>query len=120
MAFLKRKPWLQWLPGPTWHIATTVEAADEVPEVLPLHGAVLVGTPSHPKWLAFDCPCESGHRIMISLDRGRRPRWVVRRTGALTIWPSVDYDSDDRRCHYIVRNGRVLWINDRERGDYEY
>lgn len=96
--------------GPTWKIVDSVGAADEIPTDIPAYGAILVGTLRKPKWLAFDCPCNTGHRIMVTLDPRHRPHWKVTNAKKLTVWPSVDYRSSDRRCHYVMRRGRVLWV----------
>lgn len=110
--------WREWwhrLTGPTWRIVTVVEAADEVPERLPLGGVVLVQSGGTPKWLAFDCACGTGHRILLNLDPGRWPYWHFRHPELLSVSPSVDFDAPGKRCHYIVRRGRVVWVPDRSR-----
>lgn len=114
MAHLGRIPFWEWIPGRSWRIVTTVEAADEIPERLPPQGAVVVGSSRHPKWLAFDCPCKSGHRIMVTLDPAHWPHWVMRNAKKLTISPSVDYRTLERRCHYMVTNGKIIWVKDME------
>ena len=60
-------------------------------------------TPAAPKWLAFDCPCRTGHQIMLNLDRRRTPYWTVTNTRRLTVSPSIDSYGPGRRCHYFVR-----------------
>lgn len=115
MADLSRIRWWQWLPIFGWRIVVAVDAADEVPHSLPRNGAALVGSQAYPKWLAFDCPCRTGHRIMISLDRNRRPHWTVSDAARLSVRPSVDYQTAKQRCHYFVRNGRIDWAKDTRR-----
>lgn len=121
--WLKRLPrwqwprlnWLsQWLiPQPLLYCTGKVESADEIPEKLPRNTAVIVGTAARPKWIAFDCPCRSGHRIMLNLDRGRSPFWQLSKVdGPLSLSPSVNYYDGRRRCHYFVRNGKVDWVGD--------
>lgn len=113
MAEVNRIPWWEWwIPFRPWRIVATVEAADEIPARLPRRGAIVVGSAERPKWIAFDCPCQSGHRIMITLDPGHRPHWRIVSRNSLTISPSVDYHDNGRRCHYIVRNGSVDWVTD--------
>lgn len=104
----------QWLAplDPQWRICMQVESADEVPEHLPTRGAVLVGSVTRPKWLAFDCPCAKKHRILVNLDSGRYPYWVVSKRPDLTLRPSVDYKGSDGRCHYLIRKGRVIWVKE--------
>jgi hypothetical protein len=107
--------WWHWLPRWRWRIIGVVEAADEIPARLPQKGVVVVGLVDDPKWLAFDCPCLTGHRIMVNLDVNRLPHWEVFRTSALTVWPSIDCVGPRRRCHYLIAGGRVIWIPDRRR-----
>jgi hypothetical protein len=115
MANMTRIPLREWLPFRGWRIVAIVEAADEIPKHLPRRGAVLVGTREHPKWIAFDCPCRIGHRIMLNTDRARIPYWSVAVQGSLTISPSIDYHQGKRRCHYFVRKGRTAWVHERFR-----
>src|ERR1700729_1097246 len=78
----------QWLLRQPVHCAGFVEAADEIPEKLPRNAAVIVGTALRPKWIAFDCPCLSGHRIMLNLDHDRRPYWQISKVdGPLSLSP---------------------------------
>lgn len=52
---------------------------------------------------------------MLNLDPGNRPRWKVGSAYPLTLHPSVDERSAVGHCHYVVRQGRVHWI---ERTDH--
>lgn len=106
-------PWWQWLPIFRWRVVAVVDAADEIPARLPRNAAVLVGTRDQPKWIAFDCPCRTGHRIMLNTDRSRRPRWSTTVRGRLTVSPSIDYQERHRRCHYFITNGRTRWVQER-------
>jgi hypothetical protein len=106
--------WWHWLPIPWWRIVAMVDAADEVPLRLPRKGAVLVGSRSRPKWLAFDCPCRNRHRVMITLDKARRPHWTIADGFLLNLSPSVDDRSAGWRCHYFIRRGRTHWARDSE------
>ena len=100
------------LPGRRWHIASGVQAADQIPARIPARSAVIVGTPADPRWLAFDCPCRTGHQIMLNLDRRRPPYWTVTSTRRLTVRPSIDSDRPGCRCHYYIREGKVTWVPD--------
>ncbi len=106
--------WWQRLPVHGWRIVGVVESADEIPQKLPRNGAVLVGTRTYPKWIAFDCPCRSGHRILLNADKARRPYWSVTTQGNLTIYPSIDYRDANGRCHFFIRNGRITWAYGRD------
>ena len=99
--------------GP-WRVSDRVEQATDLPESIPAEHALLVGTIVHSKWIAFECPCERGHRIMLNLDKTRRPFWRVTSEEPLSIRPSVDALYGKRRCHYVVSNGRVIWVHERQ------
>jgi hypothetical protein len=51
---------------------------------------------------------------MVNLDPGNRPLWQVKTVLPLTLSPSVDEHSDVGRCHYLVREGRVVWVERNE------
>jgi hypothetical protein len=101
---------IDWLPRRRWRVVAWVDAADEVPTRLPRRGAVIAGPESEPHWLVFDCPCRRGHRVMLNLDPRRRPIWRITQTQPLTVRPSVDDHTSERRCHFFVREGRINWV----------
>jgi hypothetical protein len=107
-------PFWQWIPSHDWRCIGVVESADDIPEKLPRNAAVMVASAGLSKWIAFDCPCRRGHRILLNTDPGRRPAWRVAQSSkeGLSIWPSVDYDDGRRRCHYFVRAGKIAWAKD--------
>jgi hypothetical protein len=113
MAGLNRIPWWRWIPIPwrKWSVVLRVDAADEIPDRLPRASAALVGDDTYPKWLAFDCPCRRGHRVMLNLDRSRKPYWIAKSIRPLTLQPSVNDFTIDTKCHYVVRDGRVKWAH---------
>lgn len=105
--------WWDWLPFQPWRLLGFVESADEVPARLPRNGAIAVGSPTAAKWIAFDCPCRSGHRILLNLDANRKPVWGANlRDARLSLRPSVDYADAERRCHYFVDGGKIRWAKD--------
>ena len=114
MANLAQIPWWEWIPRRSWRIVAIVAAADEVPDRLPRNAAILVGTSERPKWLAFDCPCKAHHRILITLDREHYPHWRIDDQRKLTVSPSVDFRSYERRCHYLLKQGKVVWVHEKE------
>jgi hypothetical protein len=79
-------------------------------ERLPQRHAVLVGGAEFDKWLVFACPCRRGHQVVLNLDVERWPSWRITDVAPLTLQPSVDEKSSVGRCHYVVRDGRVHWI----------
>ena len=109
-----RIPWWQWWPFRRWRCIGYVASADEIPDKLPRNGAVIVGDAARPKWVGFDCPCRSGHRVLLNSDPARKPGWklTLSRKGWLSISPSVDYRDGRRRCHYFVRDGKIAWAKD--------
>lgn len=107
--------WRKWLPFQPWRIIGSADSVDEIPDRLPRNGVTLVGDGTRTKWVVFDCPCRTGHRIMLNADPARRPTWKLSNAGRLTILPSIDYRGQDRRCHYFIRNGRIAWAQDSDR-----
>lgn len=105
-----RFSWTEWLPWKRWRIGATVEAANDVPVRLPPRVAILVGSASRPKWIAFDCPCGKSHRIMVSLDPATKPHWRVLASDRLSLAPSIDAWRGRRRCHYVIRSGKIAWV----------
>jgi hypothetical protein len=110
MVGLTSIPWWQWLPWPYWRIVAEVEAADEVPVRLPRKGVVLVRQWRTAKWLAFDCPCRGGHRVLLNLESSRWPHWRLLDNRSLTLSPSIDERTAMGRCHYFIVRGRVVWV----------
>lgn len=108
--------WHQWWPWRAWRVLGYAEAADEVPLRLPRSAIVLVGTPAARKWAVFDCPCRAGHRIMLPLSKRAMPHWSIVDENSMTLTPSVDAWEDDRRCHYFIRRGKTVWVEDESQG----
>jgi hypothetical protein len=104
-----RRWWHKLRPGP-WRVVLVVPEADRVPDDIPSNGAVLIRSSGSLKWLAFDCPCGRGHRVMLNLDSSRWPCWQVEAEAPLTLWPSVDVVVNSRRCHYVIFRGRIEWV----------
>lgn len=117
MAYIKNIPWWQRLPFWGWRIVANVESADDIPFDIPRNGAVLVGSHIKPKWIAFDCPCHGGHRVMLNADKSRSPYWKFSTRGlltrSLTISPSIDYSDDEKRCHYFIQRGHIQWVHEK-------
>lgn len=103
--------WWDWLPLPwrKWRLIGCVSAADEVPERLPPKGVIIVGSVGQPKWAAFNCPCGHGHQMMINLDSTRAPTWRIESLRPLSIRPSIDDITLERRCHFLVTRGKITW-----------
>jgi Family of unknown function (DUF6527) len=107
-----------WAPSSRWRVVGFVDEADEVPKVIARRGVVLAGGTSQlPKWIAFDCPCLSD-RVMVTAVEGRWPRWRYssRFWTGVTLVPSIDTHHAGKKCHYLIRGGRVLWARDSQMG----
>lgn len=100
------------LPWRRWRIVGYVDAPDDTPERLPARGAFLIGDRESPNWVVMECPCRTGHVLMLNLAKSRYPCWQVTDTESLTIYPSVDSTSNARRCHFVVSNGKIRWAAD--------
>lgn len=106
------RDFLEWASLRRWHVAGSYDDIDDVPDVLRSRAIAIVTTPTFVKWIIFDCPCRSGHRIMVNADPSRKPSWGLRSQAPATIWPSVDFSNYERRCHYSIINGRTHWAKD--------
>lgn len=103
---------LRLLPRRYWVVERTVCDIGSIPERIPRYRAYLVAAGDLKKWLVFDCPCNSGHQLVLNLDSSRQPSWhlFMSRTSRISVWPSIDYASADRRCHFHFQQGRVVWV----------
>jgi hypothetical protein len=95
---------------------TPVAKRSLLPNPLPARCLYVLGDP--PQWAKFNCPCGTGHDIMLRIDdagswRLTTSRWRRRPT----VRPSVDAEGPGgRRCHYWITNGRVSWVPDSDIG----
>jgi hypothetical protein len=105
-------PWWAWLPRRRYRVIGAVDAADLIPEHLPRKGLVVVEDHSAPSWVAFDCPCNRRHRILLPLDRRRKTHWRLETKRFASLFPSVDSYEAGTRCHFWLRNGLVRWKRD--------
>ena len=88
----------------------------EVPELPGRRTLVIVGALDRPKWLVFACPCGHAHRVALNLSPARQPNWTIETDDKLiTVWPSVDSVTAERRCHFWLRAGRVRWADEPSR-----
>jgi len=107
-----------WSPTSRWRVVGLVTEADEIPDEIPKRGIVIAGSSAlKPKWIAFDCPCGAG-RVMVNATSTRRPRWSYssRFWSGATVAPSVDTIHRAKRCHYSIKNGRIVWARNSETG----
>lgn len=107
-----RRAW-RVLRGRRLRTTGLVQSALDLPEKAPpLEAYVVAGASDAPQWVAFECPCARGHRIMLNLSTARRPRWTltIHDSGRLTIGPSVDAHSEFGRCHFWCVDGKIKWV----------
>jgi hypothetical protein len=83
----------------------------ELPTDLDRHEIAVVGQRGKPKWAVLECPCGFAHRIDINLSAARDPSWRLDTT-RLSLFPSIDSSDGERRCHFWLQGGRVLWAAD--------
>ena len=89
------------------------EMQHEAPASIPRHALILIGTEQHPKWAAFECPCGTGHKIMVSLVPTHPRNWRLElANGRPTLLPSIDYSDEHGRCHFWLRDGRIEFTRD--------
>ena len=98
------------LPWRKWRVIDYVDSGDQIPDKLPYRGVVLVGTPNRPSWAALDCPCNTGHRLLLNLNEHRHPYWIVSSPRRASFWPSIDATVDSRRCHFVLNRGKIRWV----------
>jgi Family of unknown function (DUF6527) len=82
---------------------------NDLPELPRPNELAVAGTAEHPKWALLDCPCGYGHTILLPLSGPHAPLWSLSVSNGLpSISPSIDRQ-DSRRCHYFLRDGKILW-----------
>ena len=47
---------------------------------------------------------------MVNLDRSRWPFWRIESSKPLSIRPSIDIVTQERRCHFFVLCGKICWV----------
>lgn len=104
-------PWWSWLPRRRYRVMRRVDAADLVPDRLPRKALVTVENDAGPAWVAFDCPCRGRHRLLIPLSMGRSPHWLLTGSKTPSLHPSVDSESEGKRCHFSLIDGRIHWAS---------
>jgi hypothetical protein len=102
-------PWWSWLPRWRYRVIGSVDAADLVPDRLPRKGLVVVENHKGRAWVAFDCPCERRHRVLLPLDKHHRPHWRLDVGRFASLYPSVDSHEKGIRCHFWLTHGRIRW-----------
>lgn len=90
----------------------TYPSAAALPAQLGRHVLAIAGDPA--AWAVKECPCGNGQRLQVRIrPHANAAVWDVREHDrGPSIYPSVDFDSSDRRCHFWLNQGRVRWVRD--------
>lgn len=89
------------------------ERQHQVPDSIPRHTVAVVGSEEVPKWAIFECPCGTGHRIMVSLVSSHTRHWRLKTASERpSLYPSVNFHDAQGRCHFWLRDGRVDFTRD--------
>ncbi len=106
-----RASWFRKRPLPPISYPTTnvVQAAPAISAILP--GTIVIVAPNNrPRWVMFQCPCNCGTVITLSLQLVHKLNWKVSKSiaGRPSLRPSVWRDVG---ClsHFILEDGRVYW-----------
>lgn len=111
MAFESVISWWRQITGNNcWRIHSTVGTPADVPSELPDMAAVIVGTEQKPQSLVLDCPCGAGHRITVNLNSANTPHWKILQKQKLSVYPSIEEITASKRCHFMITNGNVIWV----------
>lgn len=92
----------------------TYSTVATMPAQLDRHVLALAGEPA--TWAVMECPCGHGHRLQIRIRRHESSAvWRIDETDdGPSLFPSVDFASPTRRCHFWLDRGRVKWVKDRD------
>lgn len=103
--------------SPKIHKVRFYSSAAALPDQLPRRVLAVAGDPA--AWAVMECPCGTGHQLKVRIRaHGLASVWDLTHTHpGPSLYPSVDYDALDRRCHFWLRNGRVAWVIERARDD---
>ena len=93
--------------GPDFYSSET----DPAPAIRALR-LVIVGSPTHPKWLRFSCPCACGEEIVLNLMQAYYPRWTICRHSDRTVTVNPSVSTTTCGSHFWLRRNRVAWVDD--------
>jgi hypothetical protein len=108
---------IDWWRRRRWNAARinkihTYPSAAALPAQLGRHVLAIAGDPA--AWAVMECPCGNGHRLQVRVrPHGNAAVWDVQENDrGPSLYPSVDFDSAERRCHFWLDQGRVRWVRD--------
>ena len=97
-------------------LKSIVQSRSEVASQLAEPGDAVLITRGQPRWLILKCPCGCDDEIPLNLDWRAGKAWRIykHKEEKVTIFPSVWRDTG---CfsHFIIRNGRILLMDEEER-----
>src|ERR1700735_2789806 len=106
----------QQIVAPRVSHALYYDRQSNMPQSIPRHTIAIIGSKEKPKWGVFECPCGTGHTIMLNLSSSRRPFWKLSLDDdAPSLSPSVDFRDSYTHCHFWLRRGRVHFTPDSRR-----
>lgn len=57
------------------------------------------------------CACGCGEKVVLPLSPDH---WQLRYDGEVSLTPSIGNYQYDCKSHYFIRNGKVIWVNDKD------
>ena len=109
----KLKP-LLWLVNRFWENKPQYRTqwVEDLPDDLQKNTIYIIGGRAYPYYAAVTCPRKHCKQIIhLEISGQFRKRWRVteHEDGSLTLSPSVYVNKLPCRCHYWLRQGRVVW-----------
>lgn len=94
-----------------WRPMATQVIEGDAPAALRPRTVYIITDEGEPWQACMQCPLGCDHTIQLNLVEGVRPCWSSRvDKGLATLAPSV-WRTDACRCHFFVRNGRIVWCD---------
>lgn len=101
---------------PRYSSTRRYERMRDVPQLPPRRTLAIVGPSGREQWVVFSCPCGHRHRLILNLSARRDPQWTLTlNEDEASLSPSIDSRTDERRCHFWLKAGKVHWALDLDR-----
>jgi hypothetical protein len=112
MSFRQRLfTWFQKSAGRKYEHVRFADSMSDVPDD-PGASIFVVGHPSSPKWVVFQCPCNSEHRLQVPLMKSAHPRWTLDIRGEeASLRPSIWVNGDPCDSHFWLYRNRIQWAH---------
>lgn len=85
---------------------------EDLPETPERNTIYVVGGREYPYYAVVVCPrrkCRKAIHLEISPEFKRRWKFRENRNGTLSLSPSIHVTDSSCRCHYWIKNGKVVW-----------